>query len=146
MPESMPDPFDLERFVMAQAGAFADALVELEAGRKRSHWMWFVFPQMAGLGRSETARFFGIRSADEARAYLAHPLLGPRLRQCCAALLRHRDQSAEAILGSIDALKLKSSMTLFEAVAGDPAPFAAVLDAFHQGRRDPLTLDLLRAG
>jgi uncharacterized protein (DUF1810 family) len=142
---AMPDPFDLERFVAAQAGSFADALAELEAGHKRSHWMWFVFPQMAGLGRSETARFFGIRSADEARAYLAHPVLGSRLRQCCAALLRHRNKGVEAILGGIDALKLKSSMTLFEAVADDPAPFAAVLDAFHDGRRDPMTLDLLRA-
>jgi uncharacterized protein (DUF1810 family) len=143
--EKPRDPFDLERFVIAQASAFADALAELEAGRKRSHWMWFVFPQMAGLGRSEMARFFGIRSADEARAYLAHPLLGLRLRQCCAVLLRHRDQSPETILGTIDALKLKSSMTLFEAVADDPAPFAAVTDAFHHGRRDSLTLDLLRA-
>jgi len=142
----MSDPFDLERFVAAQAGSFADALAELEAGRKRSHWMWFVFPQMAGLGRSETARFFGIRSADEARAYLAHTVLGPRLHQCCTALLRHRDKSAEAILGGIDALKLRSSMTLFEAVADDPTPFAAVLDAFYGGRRDSLTLELLGLG
>ena len=140
------DPFDLERFVAAQAGSYADALAELEAGRKRSHWMWFVFPQLAGLGRSETARFYGIRSAAEARAYLDHPQLGARLRQCCAALLRHQGVSAETILGGIDALKLKSSMTLFEAVADDPAPFAAVLDAFYAGTRDPLTLDLLRSG
>ncbi|GAO40176.1 hypothetical protein SCH01S_45_00190 [Sphingomonas changbaiensis NBRC 104936] len=138
------DPFDLERFVVAQAASYTDALAELEAGRKRRHWMWFIFPQLAGLGRSETARFFGIRSADEARAYLAHPLLGPRLRACCAALLRHRGAAAEAILGSIDALKLRSSMTLFEAVADDPAAFAAVLDGFYQGMRDRMTLDLLR--
>ena len=145
MPESAPDPFNLARFVEAQSGSFADAIAELEAGRKRTHWMWFVFPQLAGLGRSETARFFGIRSAAEARAYLTHPLLGQRLRQGCAALLGHRDRSAEVILGGIDALKLKSSMTLFEAMADDPAPFAAVLDAFYAGARDPLTLDLLRA-
>jgi uncharacterized protein (DUF1810 family) len=141
-----PDSFDLERFVAAQAGSYVDALAELKAGRKRSHWMWFVFPQLAGLGRSETARFYGIRSADEARAYLNHALLGARLRECCAALLHHQGTPAETILGSIDALKLKSSMTLFEAVADDPAPFAAVLDAFYGGARDPLTLDLLRVG
>lgn len=145
MPESVPDPFNLPRFVEAQSGSFADAIAELEAGRKRTHWMWVVFPQLAALGRSETARFFGIRSAAEARAYLAHPLLGQRLRQGCAALLGHRGRSAEVILGGIDALKLKSSMTLFEAVADDPAPFAAVLDAFYAGARDPLTLDLLKA-
>jgi uncharacterized protein (DUF1810 family) len=143
MPESVPDPFNLQRFVEAQAWSFADAIAELAAGRKQTHWIWFVFPQLAGLGHSETALLFGIRSAAEARAYLAHPLLGPRLRQCCAALLRHRDRSAEDILGGIDALKLRSSMTLFEAVAEDPAPFAAVLDAFYAGARDPLTLDLL---
>jgi uncharacterized protein (DUF1810 family) len=143
MPESVPDPFNLQRFVEAQAWSFADAIAELAAGRKQTHWIWFVFPQLAGLGHSETALLFGIRSAAEARAYLAHPLLGPRLRQCCAALLRHHDRSAEDILGGIDALKLRSSMTLFEAVAEDPAPFAAVLDAFYAGARDPLTLDLL---
>jgi uncharacterized protein (DUF1810 family) len=137
------DPHDLQRFVDAQEWSFADALAELEAGRKRTHWIWFVFPQLAGLGRSDTARFFGIRSGDEARAYLAHALLGPRLRQCCTALLRHRGTSAEAIMGGVDALKLKSSMTLFEAVADDPAPFAAVLDAFYGGARDPETLRLL---
>jgi uncharacterized protein (DUF1810 family) len=143
MPESVPDPFNLQRFVEAQAWSFADAIAELAAGQKQTHWIWFVFPQLAGLGHSETALLFGIRSAAEARAYLAHPLLGPRLRQCCAARLRHRDRSAEDILGGIDALKLRSSMTLFEAVAEDPAPFAAVLDAFYAGARDPLTLDLL---
>ena len=136
------DPHDLQRFVDAQEWAIADALAELEAGRKRTHWMWFIFPQLAGLGRSETARFFGIRFADEARAYLAHPLLGSRLRQCCAALLRHRGRSAEAIMGSIDAVKLRSSMTLFEAVGDDPACFADVLEAFFDGR-DPETLRLL---
>jgi uncharacterized protein (DUF1810 family) len=141
-----PDSFDLERFVVAQARSYAAALAELKAGRKRNHWMWFVFPQLAGLGRSETARFYGIRSADEARAYLAHPLLGTRLRECCAALVHHRGTPAETILGSIDALKLKSSMTLFEAVADDPAPFSAVLNAFYEGRRDRLTQELLRAG
>ncbi|MBA2920683.1 DUF1810 family protein [Sphingomonas sp. MAH-20] len=146
MPDST-DPHHLQRFVDAQEWAFADALAELGAGQKRTHWMWFIFPQLAELGRSETARFFGIRSADEAQAYLAHPLLGSRLRQCCVALLRHRSRSAEAIMGSVDALKLKSSMTLFEAIADDRSSFAAVLDAFYLGARDALTLDLLgRAG
>ena len=136
--------FDLDRFVAAQAGVYAQALAELEAGAKRSHWMWFVFPQLAGLGRSPTAIFYAIDSADEARAYLAHPLLGARLRDCVAAILGHKGRSAEAIFGAVDAMKLKSSMTLFEAVAGDPAPFAAVLDAFFAGARDAATLDLLR--
>ncbi len=136
--------FDLDRFVAAQAGVYAQALAELEAGEKRSHWMWFVFPQLAGLGRSPTAIFYAIGSADEARAYLAHPLLGARLRDCVAAILRHPDKRPEEIFGAIDAMKLKSSMTLFEAVAGDPTPFAAVLDAFFAGARDAATLDLLR--
>jgi uncharacterized protein (DUF1810 family) len=135
--------FDLERFVTAQQSIYDQALAELREGRKHSHWMWFVFPQLAGLGRSETARFYGISGATEARAYLAHPLLGARLRECAAALLAHEGERPEAILGGIDALKLKSSMTLFEAVADDPAPFAAVLDAFFRDERDAATLNLL---
>jgi uncharacterized protein (DUF1810 family) len=133
----------LERFVAAQDGVYPQALAELRGGRKHGHWMWFVFPQLAGLGRSATARFYAIASAAEARAYLAHPLLGPRLAECARALLAHRARRAEAILGPIDAMKLRSSMTLFEAVAGDPAPFAAVLDAFFGGERDAATLGLL---
>ena len=136
--------FDLDRFVAAQSGVYDQALAELRAGQKRSHWMWFVFPQLAGLGRSPTAHYYAIASADEARAYLAHPLLGPRLHDCVAAVLGHRERSAEAIFGSIDAMKLKSSMTLFEAVADDPAPFATVLDAFFDAAPDAATLDLLR--
>jgi uncharacterized protein (DUF1810 family) len=135
--------FDLDRFVAAQAEIYAQALAELEAGRKQSHWMWFVFPQLAGLGRSPTAIYFGLGSAAEARAYLAHPVLGPRLLACTRAMLTHRGTRAEAILGAVDALKLKSSMTLFERVADDPAPFAAMLAAFYGGERDPLTLRLL---
>jgi uncharacterized protein (DUF1810 family) len=136
--------FDLERFVAAQAKIYAQALTELKAGRKQSHWMWFVFPQLAGLGRSPTAIFYAIASLAEARAYLAHPLLGPRLLGCTNAVLAHRGRSAEAIFGVVDAMKLKSSMTLFEAAAHDPAPFAAVLDEFFDGARDAATLDLLR--
>jgi uncharacterized protein (DUF1810 family) len=134
---------ELERFVAAQEGVYPRALAELSQGRKASHWMWFVFPQIAGLGRSATARFYAIGSAAEARAYLAHPLLGPRLRACAEAVLVHRDRGAEAILGAVDALKLRSSMTLFEAAAEDPAPFAAVLDGFFAGERDAATLGLL---
>ena len=105
--------------------------------------MWFVFPQIAGLGSSPTARFYAIASADEARAYLDHPLLGRRLRECMTALLGHRGSSAEAMLGPVDAMKLRSSMTLFEAVASDPAPYAAVLEALYAGDRDQMTLPLL---
>jgi len=134
---------DLSRFVAAQAGAYAAALAELKAGRKTSHWMWFVFPQIAGLGRSETARFFAIAGRGEARAYLAHPALGTRLIEATSAVLGHRGTAAEAIFGPIDAMKFRSSMTLFEAVADDPAPFATALDAFFGGDRDTATLDLL---
>jgi uncharacterized protein (DUF1810 family) len=135
--------FDLDRFVAAQSDIYSQALAELRAGRKQSHWMWFVFPQIAGLGRSPTAIFYAIASAAEARAYLAHSLLGSRLAECTQAVLVHRDRTAEAIFGAIDAMKLKSSMTLFEAVAEDPAPFASVLDFFFDAERDPATLILL---
>ncbi len=135
--------FDLDRFVAAQAPIYAQALAELKAGRKESHWMWFVFPQLAGLGRSPTAIFYALASADEARVYLAHPLLGARLRECTEAVLAHRGRSVEAIFGPIDAMKLKSSMTLFEAAADDPTPFAALLDGFFAGARDSTTLELL---
>lgn len=133
----------LARFVEAQEGVYEEALAELKRGRKTSHWMWFVFPQIAGLGASPTARFYAIASADEAHAYLAHPLLGARLGECAETILAHRGASAEAILGPIDAMKLRSSMTLFEAMADDPTPFAAVLVAFYDGERDPATLRLL---
>jgi uncharacterized protein (DUF1810 family) len=135
--------FDLDRFVAAQADIYSQALAELRAGRKQSHWMWFVFPQLAGLGRSQTAVFYAIASAAEARSYLAHPLLGARLIECTEALLAHRERSAEAILGGVDAIKLRSSMTLFETVAEHPAPFASVLEAFFDAERDPATLMLL---
>jgi uncharacterized protein (DUF1810 family) len=135
----------LERFVAAQdsGGTYAQALRELRAGRKTSHWMWFVFPQVAGLGRSSMAQAYAISSLEQARDYLAHPVLGPRLRACTAALLTHTDRSAEQVLGGIDALKLRSSMTLFaRADPGEPA-FQAVLDAFYGGRPDERTDALL---
>ncbi|RSV14540.1 DUF1810 domain-containing protein [Sphingomonas sp. ABOLG] len=137
----MDDPFDLDRFVTAQHGSYADALTELRHGRKTSHWMWYVFPQLRGLGHSPTAQHFGIASLDEARAYLAHPLLGPRLHAACAALAT-ASGSAVDILGPVDAMKLRSSMTLFARAADDPAPFQAIIDRFFDGP-DPATHALL---
>ncbi len=134
---------DLDRFVAAQGGIYPQALAELRRGAKTSHWMWFVFPQIAGLGRSATAQAYAIGSAAEARAYLAHPLLGARLVEATAAVTAAKG-SAEAILGGIDAVKLRSSMTLFAHVAEDPAPFRAALDRFFAGADDPATLALLR--
>jgi uncharacterized protein (DUF1810 family) len=133
---------DLDRFVAAQDGVYDDALAELAAGRKRTHWMWFVFPQIRGLGSSPAAQRYAIRSLDEARAYLAHPVLGARLRECARALLAVPGRSAREILGHPDDLKLRSSMTLFARAADDPALFEAVLDRYYDGP-DPLTLTLL---
>ena len=135
--------FDLERFVAPQDPVWPEVLAELRAGRKRSHWMWFVFPQVAGLGRSETARYYAIGSLDEARAYLAHPVLGPRLRESVLALLSVRGRSAVEILGSIDAMKLRSSMTLFHrADPGEPL-FRDALDRYCDGAADDATDALL---
>ena len=136
------DPFDLGRFVTAQDRVYETVLAELRAGAKRSHWIWFVFPQLRGLGRSSTAEHYGITSADEAVAYLAHPLLGRRLRECAALLSTHADRSATEILGYPDDLKVRSSMTLFARVGQDPV-FREVLDTFYDGADDPATLDLL---
>jgi len=134
---------DLDRFVTAQAGVYPQALAELRGGHKRSHWMWFVFPQIAGLGHSAMAQAYAIGDADEARAYLAHPVLGARLIEATAAVVA-APGSAEAILGGIDAVKLRSSMTLFAAVADDPTPFRAALDRFYGGTADEATIRLLR--
>jgi len=135
---------DLQRFLEAQADSYGQALAELEAGHKRSHWMWFIFPQIAGLGHSSTARHYAIRSRDEASAYLAHPVLGSRLTACTSAVLRHTGRPAEAIFGSVDAMKFRSSMTLFDAVAGASEPrFVKALTAFYGGERDQRTLELL---
>jgi uncharacterized protein (DUF1810 family) len=133
---------DLSRFVSAQAAVYPEALAELKEGRKRTHWMWFVFPQIAGLGVSPTARRYAIRSLDEARAYLAHPVLGPRLEECARAVLGVDGKTAEDIFGYPDDLKLRSSMTLFARAANDPGVFQAVLDRYYDGP-DPKTLDLL---
>jgi uncharacterized protein (DUF1810 family) len=139
----MTAPYDLERFVAAQQGVYATALAELRAGRKRSHWMWFVFPQIAGLGYSAMAQKYAIGSADEAAAYLAHPTLGARLRECAAAALLHADESVSAIFGHPDDLKFHSSMTLFADVAPDEAVFQDCLDRFFDGQPDAATLERL---
>lgn len=136
---------DLDRFVAAQdaGGTYDQALRELRAGRKTSHWMWFVFPQIAGLGRSEMAQRYAISDLDEARAYLNHPVLGPRLVTAAESVLTHRQRSAEDILGNIDAVKLCSSMTLFAYADESQTVFRTVLDAFFDGREDPATVERL---
>ena len=139
----MTDPHHLQRFIDAQDGVFDHALAELRAGSKRSHWMWFIFPQLAGLGRSPTAQYFGIGSLEEARAYLERPVLGPRLDACVDALLPWAGRrTPEQILGPIDALKLKSSLTLFDQVEPDGL-FERSLACFFAGERDERTLALL---
>lgn len=137
------DPHHLERFVRAQDGVHDVALAELRAGRKTSHWMWFVFPQLAGLGRSATAQRYALDGVAEARAYLAHPVLGPRLLDATAAVSAAHARSADDLLGGVDALKLRSSMTLFAHAAADPEPFRAVLDRWYGGTEDPVTVRLL---
>ena len=136
----------LDRFVQAQDGVYAQALTELRQGRKTSHWMWFIFPQISGLGSSATAQRYAIASLDEARAYLAHPLLGVRLRACAQTAAALAGRSATQVFGFPDDLKFRSSMTLFEAAdPGEPA-FAAALDTLCGGARDPATLDKLDRG
>jgi len=134
---------DLTRFLTAQADTYDTALAELGAGRKRTHWMWFIFPQLRGLGRSDRARFYGLADLAEARAYLDDPVLGPRLSACAGALLGHQGETAEAIMGPVDGMKLRSSATLFREAGGGPE-FQALLDAFYRGAACPLTLELLK--
>lgn len=138
------DPFDLNRFVTAQAPVYGRVVAELRDGRKRSHWMWFVFPQLRGLGGSPTAVRYGISSLQEARAYLSHELLGPRLRECTQLVNQVQGRSAEEIFGSPDDLKLRSSMTLFALAAQDAQDFSALLDRYYGGQQDPLTLAQLQ--
>ena len=136
----MSDPFDLERFVRAQdGGVYEQALRELRAGDKRSHWMWFVFPQVGGLGRSPMAQRYAISGLPEAHAYLAHPVLGPRLVEASQALLELSGRDPVRVLGSTDAMKLRSSMTLFEAAAPDERVFGEVLERYFGGERDEAT-------
>lgn len=139
----MSDPYNLSRFVEAQRPTISRAMDELHAGRKTSHWMWYVFPQLKGLGSSETAMHFGISDLDEARAYLAHPSLGSRLVECVQALLKHRHLSALQILGSPDDLKLRSCLTLFNEAQPESALYQQALDRFYGGKPDERTLQLL---
>ncbi len=142
MPEPA-DPHDLQRFVSAQDGTYPAALAELRAGAKRGHWMWFVFPQIAGLGRSATAQRYAIGSLAEAEAFLAHPVLGPRLGECLDALAALPAKDAERVFGPVDAMKLRSSLTLFAEATDDPR-FAHALRDWFDGRRDDATHRLLR--
>lgn len=135
----MSASFDLQRFVDAQRPAYENAVRELRAGRKTGHWIWYVFPQIAGLGRSETSAFYAIASLDEARAYLDHPVLGPRLRECARVLLEAPPASLEAIVGSLDAMKVRSSMTLFHRAAPDEVLFRDVLERHCGGVVDAAT-------
>jgi len=137
-----PSDTDLQRFVDAQDPVYAHVCAELAAGRKTSHWMWFVFPQLRGLGHSATARFYGLGSRAEALAYWQHPVLGRRLRHCAQLVLASRAATAHAIFGSPDDLKLRSCMTLFAAVAPEEPVFARVLQRFYDGEPDPRTLAL----
>jgi uncharacterized protein (DUF1810 family) len=139
----MTDPFDLDRFVQAQEKVFDQALSELKAGSKRSHWMWFIFPQIDGLGFTTTSRYYAIKSLEEARAYLAHPLLGARLSACSEALLALAGRSAAEVFGYPDDMKLKSSATLFAWVAPAGSPFERLLEKYFSGDRDSKTLRLL---
>jgi len=144
--ESAPDPYDLKRFLRAQTPVYRAVVEELRGGRKRTHWMWFVFPQLRGLGSSEMADRYGISSLGEARAYLRHSVLGARLRECTRLVNQVQGRSAAEIFGSPDDLKLCSSMTLFTAATADDADFVALLDKYYDGRRDRLTLERLGSG
>jgi uncharacterized protein (DUF1810 family) len=133
----------LERFIEAQAPVYAQALAELKAGQKQSHWMWFIFPQIAGLGQSTMSRTYAVQSLDEARAYLAHPLLGARLRECCQAVMNLRNKSAGDIFGAIDAMKFRSSLTLFAEADHDEVLFSNLLEKYFDGDADKATLEML---
>ena len=137
------DPFDLRRFMSAQEDVYDGVVAELRGGQKRSHWMWYIFPQIDGLGHSATAKHFAITGKEEARQYLTHPVLGPRLVECAEVLLSLEGRSALEIFGHTDELKLKSSMTLFGSVAEPGSVFARVLDKYFDGERDVRTLRLL---
>ena len=139
----MPSKPDLQRFIDAQEASYSTALAEIMQGRKRSHWMWYVFPQIQGLGLSETAKFYALQDAAEAKAFLAHPVLGSRLVRISTALLELPGHDAHAVLGSPDDVKLRSSMTLFASLPQAPAVFQAVLDKYYAGQPDPSTLRIL---
>lgn len=149
MVETMPiasdaqPPAELGRFLEAQAPVLEDVMLELRQGHKATHWMWFVFPQLAALGRSQMARYYGLVNLAEAQAYLRHPVLGERLKACCQLVLAHRGKPAETMLGSVDALKLRSCATVFWQCAGQDSVFGELLDGFFGGEPDPMTLAVL---
>jgi uncharacterized protein (DUF1810 family) len=143
MADSESDPYDLERFVHAQAGDYETALLELRSGKKRSHWMWYIFPQFDGLGVSPTSRRYSIKSVDEARAYLAHPVLGPRLLECTEAVLRVEGRSASDIFGYPDDMKLHSCATLFAHVSPERSAFHRIMDKYFDGEKDPKTMQFV---
>lgn len=143
--DSINDPYNLRRFVQAQQDSYERALSELRGGHKRSHWMWYIFPQLDGLAFSSTAKQYAIKNIEEARAYLAHPVLGPRLLECAEALLSFQGRSAEAILGYPDNLKLRSSATLFAQVSPSGSTFEHLLEKYYSGEHDDKTLELLGA-
>ena len=143
MTDASDDPHDLARFVQAQAGSYEQALAEVRSGRKHSHWMWYVFPQFEGLGFSATSRRYSIKSVEEAKAYLSHPVLGPRLAACARAALSVEGRSALEVFGSPDDMKLKSCATLFASVSPAGSVFEQILDKYFSGKRDDKTLRLL---
>ncbi len=143
MPQAASHHYNLQRFVDAQEPVYADVCSELRAGQKQSHWIWFIFPQIAGLGRSDTAQRFAIGSVDEAATYLAHPILGPRLRECTRLTLEIEGRTAEEIFGSPDWMKFRSSMTLFAESADDDALFVAALETYFEGEPDEATLGMM---
>jgi uncharacterized protein (DUF1810 family) len=143
MTKTTNDPYDLNRFVEAQERNFEEALAEIRSGRKRTHWMWYIFPQLDGLGFSSTSKHYSIKSLDEARAYLNHPILGPRLIECAEAVLRLEGRSAREIFGSPDDLKLRSCATLFACVTPAESVFARLLAKYYAGEHDAKTLRLL---
>jgi uncharacterized protein (DUF1810 family) len=142
-PKDRDDRFNLARFVSAQENSYDTALSEVRQGRKRSHWMWYIFPQLRGLGRSSTAQFYGITGAEEARAYLSHEVLGPRLIAVCEAALAVEDRSVTEIFGKPDDMKLRSCVSLFAHVSSQDSVFHKILDKYFGGKLDPLTIELL---
>lgn len=140
------DPYNLDRFLRAQENDYERALAEIRTGRKQSHWMWYIFPQLEGLGSSPTSRVYSVKSAAEAAAYLRHPVLGPRLSACCEAALGLEGRSASQIFGSPDDVKLKSSATLFAHVSPPHSVFERIVEKYFDGQRDDSTLRLLRSG
>ncbi|HEX5483745.1 MAG TPA: DUF1810 domain-containing protein [Terriglobia bacterium] len=144
MPETRDkDPYKLQRFVDAQDPVFADVCAELRAGRKSSHWAWFIFPQILGLGASSDSRYYAISGLDEAKAYLQHPILGPRLIECCRLVMLVHDRPIREILGEIDSMKFRSCLTLFAHATPENQPFTAALAKYFEGKEDPLTIQKL---